>query len=372
MSKKTTLNIILVGGGTAGSVSPLLAVKDAVLKLEPNTKFYFFGTRSGTEKILVEKENLKFYSIPAGKWRRYFSIRNFFDIFLVLFGFIRSLYLLRKIKADIVLSAGSFVSVPVSFAAFILRKKIFLHQQDLLPSFSNKLIFPFANKLSVSLEESQRNFSNESGFFKKIKKQSKIIYTGNPVRANITSGNRKRALKEFGLESNFPTILVLGGSSGAATINKLILESIGELTKYFQVIHVIGKHKVRSVKNIDHYHPYDFLTANLPDAFKIADIVVSRAGFSTITELSACKKVSVIIPMPKSHQIANANYLFFKRAAVAIRQETLNPKLLITFLRKLLFDYKLQILLRENIANLMPVNASEKLAKQLITLVKNV
>lgn len=363
------MKIILVGGGTAGSVSPLLAIKTELKKFSQKPSFYFFGT-SGPEKDLIEQSRIPFYDIPAGKLRRYFSFKNFFAPFLIVCGVLKSLWLIKKIKPDIIFSAGSYVSVPVSYAGWILGVKILIHQQDYLPSLSNKLIFPVAQKLTVSFAESEKFFPSGSGLFRKSNNHKKIIFTGNPVREEILSGDLQTAKKVFGLKNTFPTLFVIGGSGGAKFLNDLVKDSLPALTKIFQVIHVTGKNRKSRPERQTNYFPFEFLTDHQAHAIKVADIVVTRAGMATIAELCALKKVAVIIPMPDTHQVANAKYLFSRHAAIAVSQKAVKPEQFVNFLRKLIFEKEVQDVLKKNIGKIMPNNSSKKIATELNGLIK--
>ena len=361
------MKILLVGGGSVGSIAPLLAVKRYLEKHNHKIQFIYFGSKSGPERELVEKEEIAYYSIPAGKWRRYFSLKNIFDVFVTLTGFFIALAKLKRLRPDLMLSAGSFVSVPVAIASKLLGIKIVIHQQDLRPSLSNKIIYPFCDKLTVSLPESQKLFFQGLGLLKRRSKAiSKIVLTGNPVRVDLAHGDKKRAIKLFSLNTELPVLLVLGGSTGAEGLNKLIVGALEPLTKVFQIIHVTGKNKTLKTAQNSNYHAFEFLSSEFPDAMKIADIVLSRAGFSTITELAYCKKMSVIIPMPNSHQEDNGQYLFSKRAAIILKQDGVTPENLTTFLRKLIFEYNLQKIVTKNISELMPKNSAERIGKVIL------
>lgn len=367
------MKIALVGGGTAGSVFPLIAVAQLLKKENHGYNFLFLGTRKGIEREIAGKNKFDFYWVPSGKWRKHFSLKNLTDIFVTLVGFIKAFFLLRKHRPAVVFSAGSFVSVPVAYAAKLLGIKIIIHQQDVLPGLSNKLIYPIADRLTVSVPESQKFFFQGSGILKRRRGgRKKIKVTGNPVRDDVCKGNEARARKIFNLSADMPVLLVLGGSSGAEKMNKLVYDAVQDhnLCKYFQTIHVTGQKSIRKTLQKQNYHSFGFLTDQLADALKVSDIVISRAGFSTITELAACKKLSVIIPMPQSHQEVNGQYLFIKRAAAVLRQSTVTPENLVAFLRKLLFEYNLQRVLKKNIGDLLSKRATEKVAAEVLSLVE--
>ncbi|MBL8030004.1 MAG: UDP-N-acetylglucosamine--N-acetylmuramyl-(pentapeptide) pyrophosphoryl-undecaprenol N-acetylglucosamine transferase [Candidatus Doudnabacteria bacterium] len=359
------MKIILAGGGSGGSVSPLLAVSEALKNLRKDVEFVFIGGRVGPEKLLVESENIKFYSIDAGRLRRYFSFYNLLTPFLVLAGFIESRRILKTEKPDLVFGAGSFVQVPVVIAAWSLSIPVVLHQQDLWPSLANKLCQFFASKISVTFRNSLTDFKTGSGFFYK-KPENKVVLTGNPFRARMLAVSKTEGTKFFGLKNDLPVLLVLGGGTGAEAINKVVIQALPELTKFIQVLHVAGKGKSVGSELIN-YVPLNF-TLNMGEAYAAADIVISRAGLSTITELSNLKKVAVLVPMPKSHQEINALLMAEMDAAVVVPESKLIPEFLVRLVRKVLFDYEVQKKLSLNMEKVMPRDAAEKIAKIILEL----
>jgi len=367
ISKEKIFTIGLVGGGSGGPLTPLLAVREAILKKRPQTRFLYFGGESPPEARLLKGMDVSAFKIPAGKWRRYLSFKNFFDIFLVLAGFIKSLLILIKHRPDAIFSAGSYVAVPVAYAAKILGIRVIIHQQDVIPTFSNRLISPIADKITASIPKSLKDFNAQSGLFKP-RKSEKTAFTGNPVREAVLSGVKSRAITEFGLSPDLPTLLVLGGGIGAKSLNQLIRKSLSELTKTFQIIHVTGSGHTENFNNYPNYHPWDFLGDNFPDAFAAADLIVSRAGFSTISEIIACEKISILVAIPHSQQEANALYLFNKGAAIAYPQNTLSPKFLSDSLRKLLFDERTRNQMKKNLRKLKTKGASAAVADIIIKL----
>lgn len=364
------MKILLVGGGTGGSVSPLLAVRHYITTIHPKAQFILVGTARGPEREMAESEGIDYFSIPAGKWRRYLSLKNISDLAITFFGFIKAFFLLRRLRPNVIFAAGSFVSVPVAYAAYLLRIKILIHQQDVLPSLSNKIIYPVASRVTVSLETSEKDFTASSGLFRP-RKRSKVFFTGNPVREDITRGEAREARELFNLRSDFPTLLILGGSTGAKNLNLIIERALPELTKYFQIIHLTGKDKLKDLADSTNYHVMEFVPPYvMPHLLKAADIVVSRAGFSTITELAACKKVSIIVPLPNSHQVFNAHYLLWKKAAIIAPEHLLTTENLIYNLRKLLFDRDTQNSLSRSIGLIMPRDGARRVSEVLLELIE--
>lgn len=350
------MKILLSGGGTAGSVSPLLAVADEIQKNDKETKFLWIGGKVGPEQEMVATHNIEFKKICAGKLRRYFSLKNLIDIFRIKIGFLQAFFIILNFKPDVIVSAGSFISVPIVWAGWLLRKKILIHQQDIRPGLANKLMAPFADKITVSFSESLKDYSKE-----------KTILTGNPVRNDIFLGDKKRAVKLFNLEDNLPTVLIVGGGTGAINLNKFVLDGLNELTKFCQVIHITGKGKHVKVQN-NKYHQYDFLKNEFADAIEIADLVVSRAGLGSLTELSALKKPAIIIPLAKSHQEVNAKYFVDKDAVVYFKEEKLSTQKFVSEIKNLLYNKEKLNHLKNNIYKFLKSDASILISKEIFSL----
>ena len=354
------MRIILSGGGTGGSVTPLLAVAREIKARVSEVEFLFVGTRKGIpERELASFAGIPFQSIFSGKLRRYFDWRNIASPFLIKLGFIQSLFIILKTRPAAIISVGGFVSVPLVWAGRALRVPVFIHQQDVTPGLANKLMAPFARIITVSFEKSLADFP-----------RGKPVLTGNPVRPEILKGDKKRALKKFNLEPNLPTLLVIGGGTGAKRINQLISEIASELAKFCQVIHLTGRNKfqVSSFKFqvSPRYHQYEFLTEEMADAYAIADLVISRAGMGVLTELAHLSKPTILIPIPRSHQIANGQYFARKNAAVLLDEEKLTPEILLENIRQLLFSANKRSILSLNISKLVQPEAAQKIARYLV------
>lgn len=355
---------ILTGGGTMGSVAPLLAVAEELKKREPGAEFLWLGTKKGPEKKVIESYNINFKAIPAGKLRRYFSGWNFFTPFLIAAGFFKSLWLILKFKPRMILSAGGFVAVPVIWAGWLLGVPSLIHQQDVRPGLANKLTAPFAKIVTVTFSESLKYFS-------------RAIVTGNPVRAEIFSGNRERAAEIFNLEKDLPTLFVLGGGTGALELNKIVVAAALELVKFCQVVHMTGgrineslRSEIETIKRETwRYHSVDFLMKDLPDVFAAVDLVISRAGMSTLSELAALGKPTVLIPIPGSHQEDNA-YYFKKQNAVALWDgRELTSENFVEAVRDLINNKVELENLSRNIKEVMPANASQKMAEGILKII---
>ncbi|PIT94041.1 undecaprenyldiphospho-muramoylpentapeptide beta-N-acetylglucosaminyltransferase [Candidatus Falkowbacteria bacterium CG10_big_fil_rev_8_21_14_0_10_43_11] len=352
ISNGIKMKILLTGGGTGGSVTPLLAVfdelrvtRDALCDFE----YLWVGTKSGPEKEMVAREGIEFKAIAAGKFRRYFSARNLIDPFFVIIGFFQSLVIILKFKPDWIITAGGFVSVPVFWVGWLTRKKMIVHQQDVRAGLANKLMAPLAKFVTVTFEKSLQDYGPEAKWI------------GNPVRGKKLEVKSK---KYFNLAINMPVLLILGGGTGSAFINKLVLESLPQLTKICQIIHVTGKGKQPALKkNYPNYYPYEFLnTEQMAEAYAAATIVVSRCGLATLSELSYFGKPAILIYLP-GHQEYNARVFEEYGAAIVLDQPALEKNFFIKKVKKLLADKKLQADLSKNISEVIKKGAAKELAK---------
>jgi UDP-N-acetylglucosamine--N-acetylmuramyl-(pentapeptide) pyrophosphoryl-undecaprenol N-acetylglucosamine transferase len=358
------MRIIFTGGGTMGSVSPLLAIAEEleISSQTINYQFLWIGTKKGPERKIIEDYQITFKSIFAGKLRRYFDWRNFIDPIFILLGFIQSFFILLKFKPDIILSAGSFVSLPVIWAGWLLRIPCLIHQQDIRPGLTNKLAAPFAKRITVTFEKSLKDFP-----------QGKTIWTGNPIRREIRNSKfeirNSEAQKKFNLEENLPTILVIGGGTGALGLNKIITKALPELTKFCQIIHLTGGKNESEISTqelwIERYHPYNFLTDEMKHAYIASDLVICRAGIGTLSELAILGKPAILVPLPDSHQEENAKFFQENKAAIVISQKELSPEKLTETIREILNKQEKIQSLSKNIQKLNKPNAAEKIVKEI-------
>ncbi|MEK7203105.1 MAG: undecaprenyldiphospho-muramoylpentapeptide beta-N-acetylglucosaminyltransferase [Patescibacteria group bacterium] len=361
IQNKKTVKILLIGGGTGGSVSPLLAIAEELrirnYELE-NFDFLWIGTKNGPEREMVEKENIPFKTIVSGKLRRYFSLQNFIDIFKIKIAFWQSLFILLKWRPDLVISAGSFVSVPAVWAAWFLGAKVLIHQQDVRPGLANRLIAPIANVISVTFENSLADYGK------------KAIWVGNPVRKQLSIINYQLKIKElkkkFNLQENLPIALIIGGGTGATAINKLVEQSLNELIKFCQIIHITGKNKsITNYKSqIMNYTQYEFLDiGRMAEVYNLADVVVSRCGLGVLSDLSYLGKPVILIPLPDSHQEDNVAVFAKAKAAIILKQKELTKEKLTDEIKKLIENKELQKTLSQNIKQVIKQGANKAIAE---------
>lgn len=342
--------IILTGGGTGGSVTPLLALVSD-FKNE-SWEVAWIGTNNGIEKNLVINKKIPYYSIASGKFRRYFSIQNIIDPFFVLYAFFQSILLLSHLKPSLVMSAGGFVSVPVVWAAWCLRIPVIIHQQDIRPGLANRLMSACASIITVTFEKSLQDYN------------SKAVWTGNPVRPEFINALSAQVDNKPAL----PMILILGGGTGSEAINKLVSSSLSVLTKHFVVIHSTGEEVSEKIQPIINYQPHTFLEANaMAIAMKQSRLVITRAGLGTLTELAYLSKPAIIIPMPNSHQEDNAYYFQEKGAGIVLSQEACTPEIFIDTVITVVSDSAVLENLSESISTIIKPGAQEKI----LTLVRD-
>src|SRR3989344_1839689 len=285
------MKIILSGGGTLGPVVPLLAVVEAYKAKHPETQFIWVGTKNGPEKEVVEEAGLPFFIIGAGKWRRYFSFWNVVDIFRLVIGIFQSLLLLWQEKPDLLISSGGFVSVPLHWAGALLGIPAWVHQQDVRVGLANRLMFPFARKITTALRDTAAALPERRTEW--IGNPSRDLSIGDTVETRLIASVQAR--KHFSIPESAPVIFALGGGTGSASINKIILEAVSHWPKQWHIIHLVGKERPkelmeRAANTFPNYHVYTFFTHEMKAAYAIADVVVARAGFGTLTELAALSK----------------------------------------------------------------------------------
>lgn len=347
-----------VGGGTLGSVTPLLAVAQAVRDRQPAAEIYWIGTDSGPEERLVREAGLDFESVSSGKFRRYLAWRNVTDIGRIIKGFFECWSLFGRRRPDALVSAGSFVAVPAVWAAWCRRIPVHLHQMDIRPGLANKLSAPFAGSFSVAFEKSLRDFSAQ-----------RPVWTGNPVRPELFQGSRTEAGRLFGLEAGVPTVLVLGGGTGAVSLNDLARLAVPEIAATAQLIHLTGRGKSAPAAGPSRYHQIEFLTGDMKHAYAAADLVVTRAGMGVLTELAALGKPAVIVPMPGSHQEENAAFFAGPGAAVVLAESGLGPRDLAAAVLGLLGDPDRLQAMGEAMSRFNRSDSAERLADLVLGLV---
>ena len=312
--------IVLTGGGTAGHVTPNIALLDNLKAKDYEIRYV--GSFDGIEKTLIEKEGIPYDGISSGKLRRYFDLKNLSDPFRVGKGYFQALALLKKFKPDVVFSKGGFVAVPVVLAAQTLHIPTIVHESDMTPGLANKLCIPKAQKVCC-------NFKDTLAYLP----EDKAVFTGIPIRQELLSGSKLAGLKFTGLSANRPILLVVGGSTGSVIVNDAVRAILPELLNTFQVVHLCGKDKRDPSITAEGYVQYEYIREELKDLLAAADLVVSRAGANAICELLALRKPNVLIPLSKNasrgDQLLNANSFARQGFSAVIEEEDITNESLL-------------------------------------------
>ncbi len=310
--------IIMTGGGTAGHVTPNLALVPSLQ--EEGFEIKYIGSKDGIEKEIITSNNIPYYGISSGKLRRYFDIKNFTDPFKVIKGIHEARKILSKEKPDVIFSKGGFVTVPVVIAASMKKIPVIAHESDITPGLANKLASPFCDKLCVTFRESLQFVKNNKG-----------VLTGSPIRKEILSGSKAKGKEICGFKNDKDVILIMGGSLGSKVINDNIRKNIDNILKDNNIIHICGKgHIDESLKKLDGYKQFEYVSDELKHLMQSADYIISRAGANSIFEFLALKKPTLLIPLSKNasrgDQILNANSFKKEGFSLVMQEEELQEK----------------------------------------------
>lgn len=318
--------IVMTGGGSSGHVTPNIALIPRLVEL--GYQIHYIGSKNGMEKPLIEKEGIPYHSISAGKLRRYLDLENFIDIFRVLDGVRQSVSILRKLKPSIVFSKGGFVSCPVVWAAWLCKIPVVIHESDMTPGLTNRLSMPFASKVCYTFPESGHHIPGNKG-----------VPTGIPIRQALYKGKRERGLKRCGFSEGKPVIMVMGGSQGAESINSAVRNALPVLLREFQICHICGKGNVNPDFSRFHgYRQFEYSNEEQPDLYAAADLLVSRAGATSLFEILALRKPNLLIPLSRKasrgDQILNAGSFERQGFSQVLLEENLTEENLIDGIRK--------------------------------------
>ena len=337
--------IVLTGGGTAGHVTPNIALLPGLKEL--GYEIHYIGSYEGIESKLIADFDIPYYGIATGKFRRYLDPKNLTDPFRVIKGYTEARKILKQIQPDIVFSKGGYVSVPVVRAAASLKIPCIIHESDMTPGLANKLCIPVAEKVCCNFPETMQYIPED-----------KAILTGSPIREELSKGNKIAALDLCGFDANTPVIMVIGGSLGAANVNKAVRDALPELLKDFQVVHICGKDKIDNMLlTTKGYKQFEYVKAELKDIFAMADVVISRAGANAICELLASKKPNVLIPLmagSRGDQILNAKSFESQGYSKVLMEDDITNQLLVDTVHELYFNKRTYI---ESMSNSHQQNA---------------
>lgn len=305
--------IVLTGGGTAGHVTPNIALLPELKK--QGYEIHYIGSYEGIESKLIPELDVSYYGIASGKLRRYIDLKNISDPFKVVKGLHQARVLLKQIKPDVVFSKGGFVSVPVVVAAKSRGIPCVIHESDMTPGLANKICIPCASRVCTNFPETIKHLPAE-----------KAVLTGSPIRQELFHGSRERGLSFCGFDKSRPVVLIIGGSLGAASVNTAVRSILPALLKEFQVIHLCGKDKIdASLNGTKGYVQFEYIKEELSDLMAAADIMISRAGANAICEILALRKPNILIPLSaqasRGDQILNATSFEKAGYSIVIQEE---------------------------------------------------
>lgn len=317
--------IVLTGGGTAGHVTPNLALLPSLKEL--GYEIHYIGSYNGIERKLIEGAGIPYDGISSGKLRRYFDLKNFSDPFRVLKGCAEAMRLMKKYRPDVVFSKGGFVAVPVVLAAKYYKVPTIIHESDMTPGLANKICIPSAAKVCCNFPETLEYLPKE-----------KAVLTGSPIRKELLAGDRLTGLNYSGLSASRPIILVIGGSLGSIAVNNQIRKILPKLLDSFQVIHICGKGNLdESLIGRAGYVQYEYVDAPLRHLFAAADLMVSRAGANSICEILALRKPNILIPLSaaasRGDQILNARSFEKQGFSKVLEEEQMTEESLLSAIK---------------------------------------
>lgn len=368
------LRIALTGGGSGGHLYPLVTVAEHLREhSSEKVEFTYYGPKNELEKQVMDKYNIPHKGVLCGKMHRYMTPQYLIELLKLPIGILQSLFYMLVYMPDVVFAKGGFASVPIVIAARMYRIPVLVHESDSIPGLANKFLGSICNKVAITFERARIYFPVH-----------KTILTGVPVRNDAFGGDPQAARERLGIHKEVkPILFVIGGSQGAQLINEKILLNLKELLKSYQIIHQTGKSHFEFAKKEaermgykighDDYYPIDFVTDGLKDIMALADVVISRAGSTAITELAANKKVSILIPITKSannHQRINAFEVSKVGGAVVLEESNFRKSMIMHNLNKLMNDEELRNKFSENITKFYKPNAAAVIAKELIEIAK--
>lgn len=347
--------IILTGGGTAGHVTPNIALIPSLKELGYDIQY--IGSYEGIEKSLMEDIGIPYHAISSGKLRRYFSLQNFTDPFRVLKGFFQAGSLIKELKPDVIFSKGGFVSVPVVIAAGRKHVPVIIHESDMTPGLANKLCFKTARKICCNFPETVPLLPSD-----------KAVLSGSPIRRELLLGDASAGRSFTGFTDEKPVIMVIGGSLGAANVNTAIRNILPKLLEKYNVIHLTGKGKAdASLNDTPGYKQYEYIKDELKDLFALSDVVISRAGANAICELLALKKPNILIPLPsgssRGDQLLNAESFKKQGFSKVLTEDVLTDEILLNMIDELYVD-------RDKYIEAMSASSQNNAIETIISLIK--
>ena len=355
--------IVFTGGGTAGHVTPNIALIHALKRQKLKCDIYYVGSVDGVEKSMITALNIPYYAVRSGKLRRYLSFKNFLDPFNLLIGIVQATFLLHRLKPSLVFSKGGFVAFPVVVGAWLNRIPVIAHESDLTPGLANRLSYPFVNKIFVTFAAAKSYFKN----------QNKVDVTGTPIRAELFDGEKVKGLAVCGFNTDKPCLLLIGGSQGSRALNDALRSALDRLTDRYQVIHLCGKGNVdKSLLNHMGYCQFEYVDEALADLFAATDVVISRAGANTLYELLALNLPHVLVPLSlqssRGDQIQNARHFEKEGVSTVIDELKLTPEGLINAIDAV---YEKQEVIQGKIRALQVGSATDIILNKMVPFLKS-
>ncbi len=360
--------VLIAGGGSGGHVFPALAVVSAIRRLNNRTRFLFVGSKEGIEAVSVPKAGLTFAAIPTGKWRRYLSVQNFFDLFRVSLGLISALRIIRDFKPDVIFAKGGYVAFPVALAGFLKGVPIIVHESDAVEGLANRLIGRVAKKVCFGFQVSPLS--------------PKSVFTGNPVREKMINWAKRYRLlgnklkKPDFLDQKMPLVLVLGGSQGAHRINLLVEALLPMVAKKAMVVHQTGSREFARYRQLKqrlkpelakNYFPFEFLEEDgLSELLATSSLIITRSGANSLSEIALFGKPVILIPLStaaSNHQAKNAAYFKRRGGALVFDERKLNHNILARTVLSIIENKKRARGLAEKISRLGEEDAALKIAE---------
>ena len=352
---------------------PLVAVARKIKEKNPDTQFVFIGPKGKLEEDIIGGEGIAIRKISVGKLRRYFSLKNFVDCFLIPWGILQTMVILLQEMPDAIFSKGGYASLPVVLVGWLYRIPIMIHESDAKPGMANDMLSKFADRVAVTYPEAEAEFPS-----------AQVVLTGNPLREDINQGSAQKAREKFELTESKRVIFVWGGSQGARVINNKILDILPALLHKYQVIHQTGEANFDEVKhragemgikiNREGYHAIPFISEGINDILAVSDLIISRAGATSISEIAANGKPSIIIPIEKSannHQRMNAYALAKIGACIVLEENNLGENLLMSRIEELMNDENLRDKLSKDIKTFYHPDAAERIAEGVLGMIKD-
>jgi UDP-N-acetylglucosamine--N-acetylmuramyl-(pentapeptide) pyrophosphoryl-undecaprenol N-acetylglucosamine transferase len=354
------VRVLLAGGGSGGSATPVLAVASELRARIPDVELLYVATRDGPEASLAAEEGIPYVGIETGKLRRYWDTRNLTDVGRIVQGVGQSLAQVQRFRPDVAMGAGGFASVPPLAAAGLLRVPVLIHQQDVIPGLANRLLVPFATRVTVSLPDTLPKFPH-----------GRSVLRGNPVRRRVLEGRADEAFRLLGLQAGLPVVLATGGGTGALSLNRLVAAAAPKLIERCQIVHLTGRGRGVEAPDLGpRYQQHEFLVDEMAHLLAAADVVITRAGLGTLSELSVLGRPSIVVPLPRSHQAANAAAFARTGAAIAVDQDDLSPESLAQLVLNLLADDPRRQQLVAAMRRIMPRDAAARIAEDVLAIAR--